>query len=128
MAVKADIKDRDNWFKDQDCQLPFTVFQDDGTTPQNITDWTLVFFMAQTENRPVVLTKEATITDAATGKCIVQFQPADTVDLPHGVYRYGLWRTDDGSKTVVVFGDAALQKAPEVAVEDEDTVLDGGIG
>jgi hypothetical protein len=108
-----------DWYVGEDKVFPFTIYQKsaDGvlsTTPQNISGWALRWDMRRNDNEvdPPVLTKTTsagiTITDGPNGVGTIAIASADTDALSPRMYRHSLKRTDAGSETELLFGNAVL--------------------
>jgi hypothetical protein len=110
-----------DWFVGEDKVFPFTIYQKgaDGvltTTAQDITGWALRWDVRRSDSEadPPVLTKATgsgiSITSGINGQGTVTIADTDTDALSPRTYRHALKRTDDGSETVLLFGNAVLGK------------------
>lgn len=74
----------------------------------NITGWTIQFFVKRSyEDGTVLLTKIATVTDAAAGKYSVALTKDELTRSP-GDYVYSVRRTNSGSNTLLRRGKLRL--------------------
>lgn len=91
-----------------------TIFQSDGTTPQNITSWS-VSFTVHAYNDPTLVYFQKTIIngtvqdgiafpDPTHGVMNITVANADTVNMPPGEYEYIIERTDTGNDAVLTRG------------------------
>lgn len=112
MSIEQEIKETDNWFKGEDKQFIFTVYQSDDVTLQDLSGWTLQWDLRQVPESSVsILSKTPAIdADPATGICTVTIAAADTVSLAPGTYFHTLWRINSGSRSVLSHGNALLQQ------------------
>lgn len=120
MAEEANIAS--DWFVGEDKIFAFTIYQKSAAgvlspSRQDITGWALRWDLrrSDSEGDPVVLTKATgsgiAITNGAQGEGTITLVDTDTDSLSPRVYRHALKRTDDGSETVLLFGNAVLKKA-----------------
>ena len=121
MAEEANIPS--DFFIGEDKIFAFTIYQKTAagvltTTPQNIAGWALKWDMRRydSEADPAVLSKTTgagtiTITDGINGQGQIAIADTDTDSLAQRVYRHSLKRTDDGSETVLFYGNAILKRA-----------------
>ena len=121
MAEEANIPT--DWFIGEDKIFAFTIYQKTAagvltSTPQAITGWALKWDLRRydSEADPAILTKTTgagsiVITDGPNGQGTITIADTDTDSLPSRVYRHALKRTDDGSETVLLFGNAILKRA-----------------
>lgn len=121
MAEEANIPS--DWYIGEDKIFAFTIYQKTSagvltTTPQAITGWALRWDVRRydSEADPAVLSKSTaggtiTITDGPNGQGQIALADTDTDALPSRVYRHALKRVDDGSETVLLFGNAILKRA-----------------
>jgi len=102
-----------------DFSIPFTVYQSDGSTAQNITGWTVVLDIRRrdTSNTPPLLTVTATPTTPISGVCTFALSAEDldadvfTGDEFQG--RYSIWRTDTGSRVPLRYGDCVINRTTQ---------------
>jgi hypothetical protein len=119
MARQDDVTVADQCFVGEDKTLNVTIYQADGTTPQNITGWTLSWMLKKSHklsDASASVTKTTTgggivITDAADGVCEVRIVDTDTDALTATTYYHELKRMDDGSEAVLIYGDFVLRPA-----------------
>lgn len=118
MAIRDDITKDDDFYTGEDKTLTVTVYEADGTTPQNITGWSLSYRWKRSLSDPdsdAVLTKTTssgiTLTTPASGVCTVTIADTDTDSLEARTYYHELKRTDAGSETVLTTGSVLLQQA-----------------
>jgi hypothetical protein len=81
--------------------------------PTDVTGFTVKWKMAAYEGGPAILTKDATVYDAAAGELRVSLPRADTVSLDADTYFHEARRTDAGANAVLLKGrvDLLLEKA-----------------
>lgn len=119
MAEESNITGE--WYVGEDKTFPFTIYQKSAAgvlsgTPQDITGWALKWELriSDTSVDPATLTKTTsagiTINAGTGGTGFVTIADTDTDALSPRVYRHALKRTDDGSETVLLYGDATLGK------------------
>lgn len=114
MSNRQDITPDDHWFVGEDKIFPFTIYQADGTTRQDITGWALQYTVRDGATHPSpVITKATgglgiTITDADEGEGEVLILAANSSRLSPGKYWHRIKRTDSGSEQNEVHGDAWL--------------------
>jgi hypothetical protein len=110
-----------DWYVGEDKIFAFTVYQKtpEGvltTTPQNITGWSLRWDMRRSDNEadPPVISKTTgagiAVTSGPNGQGTITIDDADTDALVPRLYRHSLKRTDPGSETELLFGNAVLGK------------------
>lgn len=104
MASNADF----TIYRGEDIALVFTQNQANGSTPQNITGWTITFRAAATQYGAAVITKTPTLTTPLQGIFTVNLASADTSGLTQDgadtTYYYDIRRTDAGSRTELFTG------------------------
>ncbi len=115
MSVEAPILTTYNLFIGEDRTLRFTVV-DANDAAVDITGYALEWVMRERPGSDMAtLTKTTgsgiTITDGPNGLCEVAIADANTLALDPGTYFHTLRRTDDGSETVLSFGDVILKQA-----------------
>ena len=121
MAIEENIEKSDHWFLGEDKTLAFTIYQADGSTPQNITGWALIFVLRRQPATadPALISKTTgsgiTLTTPASGLCEVSIEDTDTEGLSEGKYFYSLKRTDAGEETILTYGYAYLRRATALA-------------
>jgi len=120
MAIESPISRAHRWFTGEDKTLKFPVYQGDDVTPQDVTGWGLTWILRRkdADADPALLVKTPTITGTYnatpalnTQRVEVSIVDTDTENFAAGTYRYSLKRTDDGSETILAYGDAVLQQA-----------------
>jgi len=118
MAIRDDIDADDDFFTGEDKTITATIYQADGTTPQNITGWSLSYLWkrAKTDaDAEAVLVKTTTagitLTTPVSGECTITIADTDTDGLVARQYWHELKRTDAGSETVLTTGTVELQQA-----------------
>lgn len=118
MAIQSPITDQ--YFTGEDKSLVFTIYQSDGTTPQNITGWALSWMVKSVASDPDVdalITKTTAaggivLTTPVSGVCTVTVTDADIAALIAGQgYAHELKRTDSSAETVLSYGLFLLQQA-----------------
>ena len=104
MATEANF----TFYRAEDIALVFTQLQSNGSTPQNITGWTIAFRAASSQYGAAVITKTPTLTSPTTGVFTVNLASADTSGLTQDgadtVYYYDVRRTDASSRTELFYG------------------------
>lgn len=112
MATTANI----DFYRAEDVTLTYVWNQSNGTSPQNITGWTIAFRAATTQYGAAVITKTATLTSPTTGTFTVSLASADTSALTQDgadtVYYYDIRRTDSGSRTEMFVGTMTVHDTP----------------
>jgi hypothetical protein len=119
MAEQSDITSE--WYVGEDKVFPFTIYQKSAagvlsTTPQAITGWALRWDVRLNDNAadPPIITKTTgagiAITDGPSGQGTITIDDTDTDSLAPRVYRHSLKRTDAGSETELLYGNAVLGK------------------
>jgi hypothetical protein len=110
-----------DWFVGEDKIFPFTIYQKSAagvlsSTPQDISGWALKWEMriSDTAPDPATLTKVTptgiTINAGTGGTGFVTIASNDTDTLAPRAYRHSLKRTDAGSETELLYGNAVLGK------------------
>jgi hypothetical protein len=121
MAEHAPITKEDEWFTGEDKTFRFTV-RDSAGAIQVLTGWEVEWVLRKhrsaagdpvliKDNDPGTAPVDAAITDGPGGKVEVYIRRGDTDDLNPGTYFHTLRRTDDGSSSVLAYGEAVLQQA-----------------
>ena len=114
MALHVEIDATDGWFIGAKIVLPFIVYQDDGTTPQDITGFDLLFKLRRNADDDVLVEKATgdgiLVSDAIHGAGEITILDTDTAGFAEGQYELGMMRSDDPI-TVLFFGEAVLNKA-----------------
>jgi len=104
------------WYLGEDKGLRITVYQDDGTTLQDITGWALSWLLKRSKTdadaAAVIPAKTVgagiALTTPASGLCTVSITDTETDALTAGTYYHELKRTDPGNEAVLVTGEATL--------------------
>jgi hypothetical protein len=119
VAIERDITTDDHWFTNEDKRLVFTIYQADGTTPQDISTWSFSWLLKRKQwdaDVDALVAKigpgspaEITLTTPLSGVCTVAIVDSDTVDLAAGTYYHELKRVEDGLETVLSFGTVKLK-------------------
>jgi len=122
MAIRQDIDKADGFFIDEDKALSFEIL-DESETPVDVSSWALSWTVRRhlTSEAPAValasgagiaITGTYNVVRAVnTQRVIVTVADSDTGALTAATYKHALKRTDDGSETILSFGDLVLQKA-----------------
>lgn len=114
MALTADILS--NFYIGEAKSLVFTIYQSDGTTPQNITGWAVTYNLRTSKTASATISKTVgsgiTLTTPASGILTVTLSASDTSALTERTYVQGLKRTDSGSETVLAEGQVVVKQAP----------------
>lgn len=117
MAVERNITADDEWFTGEDKSLVFTIYQSDGTTPQDITSWSLSWMLKRRKSdldAAALLTKTTAsgiaLTTPADGIATVSIADTDTDAVSPGTGYHELKRTDSGVETVLTYGSAYLRQ------------------
>lgn len=103
-----------------DASIVMTIYQADGTTPQDVTGWTIELDIRRSDmsNDPAKLTETASLTTPLTG--IVTFSisasqvSADIFPENEWSGRYSVWRTDTGSRQPLRYGDVTITRTTQV--------------
>ena len=118
MTIHDDIDADDDFFTGEDKTITATIYQADGTTPQNISGWSLSYLWkrAKTDtDAEAVLVKTTSggiaLTTPVSGECTITIADTDTDGLVARQYWHELKRTDAGSETVLTTGTVELQQA-----------------
>ncbi len=100
-------------FTGEDVSFPVTIYQSDGTTPQNISGWALRFVLHPPSGPPVVtLTTaggEIALTTPLSGLATVTLGAGKTALLPSGDYVCYVERADSGFDAILADGTATLK-------------------
>lgn len=116
MAIQRDITEADDWFIGEDKSITDTIYQSDGTTPQNVTGWAISFLLKRSaaDVAPKVTKTTAdgiALTTPGSGLITITIADTDTASLKAGTYLYEIKRTDDGFETVLTHGSCLLRTA-----------------
>lgn len=109
-AKEGVLAESQNFFAGDKATFRIPVVQDDDTTPQDMSSWTLEFTLSRGSGFSAAVTKTTssgiTITNgsATNDRADVVLDAADTLGLA-GNYRYSLRRTDSGEELELAFGD-----------------------
>lgn len=116
MSKESHVAINDNWFVGEEKQLRFLIV-DAAEAPLDVSGYTLEFVLGQ-EGTTLFTKSGGDITvDNGSGtsdRVTVSVDRDDTVDLPAGVYRHALRRTDGDAEQVLSYGDAYLRKQPDI--------------
>lgn len=117
MANNVDIGSDGSLFVDEDKLFKLVVLDTNGV-PVNIATWTIGLYVGTNDNNHDVLTKTpATVTGTYDADPDVNTQEAQvsvakaSLGMKSKSYRYSWKRTDDGSNTVLAWGDWFPEKA-----------------
>jgi hypothetical protein len=113
-------QDLTDWYWGEDRVFQYTIT--DAGAQVNITGWAIKWELRANEDDSVALLVKSTgnggivLTNPTAGVLEVRIAKADTdpagsVELPPGTYKYGLARTDSGQWNVMAVGQATLSKA-----------------
>jgi hypothetical protein len=114
MSKIANILPDAFWFRGTDTAWDFILYQEDGTTRQDISGWTLSYVLRDGATNPTALVTKAmgaggiTITNGPQGAGSVAMARDDTKRVSPGKYWHRLRRTDSGSNAQEFHGDAYL--------------------
>jgi len=123
MALRQDIDKGDGFFIDEDKILSFEILDAAGDTPVDVSAWALSWTVrrhvtddaaavAKASGSGITITGTYNAVRASnTQRVIVAVADSDTVALSSATYKHALKRTDDGSETILSFGDLVLQRA-----------------
>lgn len=123
MAIEQNITGDNDWFIGEDKTLgntddPWVVYQKDGSTPQNITGWSISWMLKRKPtdaDAAALITKTVgsgiTVLSAAQGEISVAIADTDTDGLRANIYRHELKRTDAGFETILAFGSCQLKQS-----------------
>jgi hypothetical protein len=119
VAIESPISAEANWFKGEDKLLRFTVYGQDGKTPQLISDgWEFRFDLMRRRSTDALVTKATnagvTVIDGTTGQIGVTINAEDTEALDGDSFSYVLRRVDVGNSQILAYGGVVLRTA-EVA-------------
>lgn len=92
-----------------------SVFQSNGTTPQDITGWSVTFKMHHYGDPSSALVTKTVgsgivLTTPTSGIMQITLDAVDTVSIHPGLYEYYVERTDSSSNAVVTRGCITLQQ------------------
>lgn len=87
--------------------------------PTSLTGATLSFAVARAGEVVPLFTRAGIVTDALAGLARFQLVAADTVDLPHGRYRYDVFLTDDDGRHQIVLASTFMVLEAEQSPEDD---------
>lgn len=121
MAERANITSDHEWFTNTDHVFEFTVYQEDGVTPQDVSGWEMSWFLKKGQGDPdaaALLEKTTvgspsaiTIVNGPTGRVDVLIEDGDTAEIAGGNYFHELKRTDAGQESVQSYGTAKLKQS-----------------
>lgn len=123
MASNVDVGGSGALFIGEDKQFRLEVL-DSADVPVDITGWVIVLLVRLREaSAEALLTKTATVsgTYSATRTANTQRAIVDVADTELSedtfdprTYRYSFKRTDDGSETILAYGNFVMQRATQV--------------
>jgi hypothetical protein len=120
MAIEHHFTKDDHIFRGEDKHLRFPVYEEDGVTPKDVSGMALAWVMrGRAANAPELIRKttddgisvEGAFNidpDLNTQEVVVDILDTETEGIAAGNYRHALKRTDEGSETVLSFGDFVL--------------------
>jgi hypothetical protein len=119
VAIEQNIGPAADYFTGEDKTLPFTIYQSDESTPQDITGWSLSWMVKRRKtdaDADAIVTKTVSagiaLTTPLSGVCTVTVTDTDIADIRGGVlYYHELKRTDAGFETVLSYGTLTLAHA-----------------
>lgn len=119
MAIERNITAADHFFLGEDKKIRDSIFQADGTTPQDISGWAISCVIRKTDKAsdpPLIPEKTIAgggiaVIDGPNGIIDITFVDTDTATLKPGKYRWSVKRTDEGFETILTFGDFTLLQA-----------------
>lgn len=93
-------------FRGEDPTISFTTYTTDtGTTPQNISGWTILLTVAKKRNSTdKLLSKAGSIVSESDGTFTVTIEDTDLDPIEPGTYFWDVWRTDAGSERCLGYG------------------------
>ena len=109
-AVEADFI----LYKGEDASVTVTVYQSNGTTPQDITGWSVSFVLHATRNDGLALVTKTVgsgiaLTTPGSGLLTITLEDTDTSGLDPGWYRFYVARTGAGVEAVLTTGRVHLR-------------------
>lgn len=114
MSKESHIALNDRFFAGEEKELKFLIV-DSADAALNVSSFTFKWVLGQ--EGTIIKTITAGITtengDGTNDRVVVPVDRDDTLNLPEGVYRHTLWRTDDDVEQVLSFGDVYLRKHPD---------------
>lgn len=98
-------------FRGEDATINFTAYTTDtGSTPQDITGWTLAFTVARKRNSTdKLLTVACSILVAASGTFKAVLADTLTDGLEPGIYFWDVWRTDSDNERCLGYGSFRIE-------------------
>lgn len=116
MAIKSEIAASEEWHTGTDHLFAFTIYQADGTTRQDVSDWPLSWLLKKGHGQAdadalVTKTTEVTIVNGPQGEVEVLVEADDTRYLEGGRYVHELKLVEPGEESVLSYGPAVLKKA-----------------
>jgi len=103
-------------YRGEAISFPGTIYTTDtGSTPEDITGWTLAMTVADDNNPSTTkrITKACTLTVAASGTFAAAVTSAET-NLEPGTYYYDVTRTDSGYVRTLVSGKFIVLGVPRL--------------
>lgn len=120
MALEVNIGGDGGLFVGEDKTFHLTVTNAETGLPQNIAGWAILFVVRKRDNTadPAIFSKSASIIGiynvdplVNTQQAEVQLTDTELNTVKARTYRYSLKRMDDGSETILAYGDFAPQLA-----------------
>jgi|GEM_PF-5518918 len=124
MATEFNITDAHRFFLGEDKVLRLQVFEEDLTTPLDVSGWNLAFYVRKKDKDadPALITKtlgagiqvEGTFSSTPSEnlqRVLIDIESDDTNGLKASSYRYSVKRVDVGSETILVFGSIVFLQA-----------------
>lgn len=120
MAIEQNIGPAVDYFTGEDKSLPFTIYQADEATLQDISGWSLSWMVKRRKSdadADALVTKTTAaggiaLTTPGSGVCTVTVTDTDIAAVLGGVLHYHeLKRTDAGFETVLSYGSLVLSQA-----------------
>lgn len=117
MASLVNIGGSGNLFVGEDKSLPLELVDSSGV-PVDMTGWTIRFLVVGS-NGALLIDKTASITGSYsatragnTQRAVVALTDTD-LSIQEGVHRHSWKRTDDGSETILAYGNCTVERATQ---------------
>lgn len=114
MALEFNIIESDGWYAGNDLTIPFIIYEDDGSTPQNLTGFDLLYQVKRNVDDEMLLAKSIgdgiVVDDPTTGTGELTIDAADTAGWVEGSYAHSLIRSNSPI-TTLWDGTAFISKA-----------------
>ena len=114
MSKESHLSLSDNFFIGEEKLLKFLIV-DAADAALDVSSYTFKWVLGQ--EGTIIKTIDSGITtedgNGTNDRVVVPIDRDDTVNLPEGVYRHTLWRTDADSEQVLTYGDVYLRKHPD---------------